>query len=605
MSPDERSHTLSNSSRSTQPGFPAFFAPQVHSSPQKGTISSKARYMHSNGTLLLSPPLSRGGSYASSSRSLEEDLTAELSQIKVGLEGLRREAVAAYKVTSWECRDGSLDMIIDEYTGLVKRLPREKKRQPPFHVEDSNFQIYSSSSGSSSERLLSGSGIEKARANTVSRGTESNELISLIQRSPPRRLMREENRGEGRNGRRTEGTQTEYEERKGDMESRRMMIDRQEEEEEERRKARRKKKERVRIVENQLTDSSPERERARLPSRSTRDTVRRDPQRREERYQQPLSPSLDGLRLEETLDHPFRSFTSIPSRMIFEPLQFSSAGTTRLEYPWVEERRERRESPRKEKEVKRIAIRVEKSPLDRMREEKEKRSIDFFPPVIDIDQMRGRKKCAKASKSTLSGDGVKETMRDEKEVVRRGRGRSEGMKIEKTMERKRYPSLRIRDPSQGNKLRNPAFLASGQTDGVSHSLAANRQQLLNLIKCHLPSIHLRVKQYLERERYSAREHDIISGLRNYLIDESERIQEDRESRVSGYERKDEGEKKDELHMEIQRSNALISEAKYLKEQLDCLISPSISSSIVNQLRSIHSHLIKCAPLRSEEPKNGE
>lgn len=478
----------------------------------------------------------------------------------------------AWKNASLECRDRDL---VHECNRLVGRLPKaEKKRHPQFHVEDSNFQIHSSSSDSS-ERLRAGSGIENPR-NGQSRGIESDGIFSPSYPSPQRVIHEERKRMEG-NGRRTEGTQTEYERRREDVRSRGTRME--EEEEEERRTRRTKKKVRVHMVDDRSSHSSPERER--LPPRRERSTAGREPLRGEVHHRD-LTRSLDGVGMEEPFDLSLPSAFSLPSRIRFEPLL---PHIPRLDDG---ERGERRRSPRREKQVKEVdrrPVRVEKSRMDLMREEKEKRATNCFPPVIDIDQLRGRKKCAQAAKATLGGEDVKKAIGEEKRVARRGR--SVGVRMEKR-----------RDPSTATTANKPAFVASSQVDGVSHSLGANRQQLVNLIKCHLPLIHLRVKEYLEGR--AAREHDIISGLKKFLHHEYSRLENEQEGKLSAYDRMADDEKRDELGREICRSDVLLTEAKYLITQLDYLGSLSMSSSVVNQLRCIYSHLLKCAPLRSAE-----
>uniref|UniRef100_A0A8R1Z698 Uncharacterized protein n=1 Tax=Pristionchus pacificus TaxID=54126 RepID=A0A8R1Z698_PRIPA len=560
-------YSRSNSSKSSQPSW---FAPVINSSPQKGSTTLPAH--RSKTALPLSPPLSANGSNRSSYRSLEEDLTQEFSRIESGLESLKRATTKATKEIALECRDRRL---IKECNQLVRRLPNEKKRHPPLIVEDSHFKIHSCSSDSSTERLASGgSGIENPRANLMSRGVDNDGLFSPSPPLSPERVMEDGNRRIERNEKRTEGTQTDYERRRGrkdEVRSNRYYEGRGNDEEGRNRRTR---TERVHIIDDRASNSSPERER--IPPRIT---VRKEHRRREVNY----DAAVNELRRDREWDLSLPSVFTIPSRIRIDPIDLLITEGRRKEY---DEMGERRKSPLKLKEMNGKGMGVGKSRMELMKEEKAKKAKDLFPPVMDIDQLKGKKKYP-ATKTMLSGGEVKKRIGEERKEVRRERGRSVGMNIE-----------RRRDPSEGRNMKKCAFVASSQVDGVSHSLGANRQQLLNLVKCYLPSIHSRVKEYLERR--TAKEHNIISGLRKYLMEESTRVEKEEEDKLSEYDRTNESEKKEEVGMEIHRLDIILTELNYLIDQLALIISPSISSSIVNQLRSIHSHLLKCAPLRSEE-----
>ncbi|GMT28431.1 hypothetical protein PFISCL1PPCAC_19728, partial [Pristionchus fissidentatus] len=593
---------LSHSNSSSRSVRPDGFAPDLKSSPQKRSnilrTQSNQRSMRDT-ALPLSPPSSLDGSSPSSSaRSVEEDLSAEFIHISNGLAGIKREVILAEKRASLECRDRSL---IQGYGRLVDRLKKEKhvekKRPPLFHVEDSNFQI-ESSSGSSSERLHPvASSIENPRdTHFGTRGAASDLLFSppppvstLISSGDVRSTVAEKDIID----RRTEGTQATSGRVQVEMRSMGTNVDLPDEITMKEKKA--KKKERVQIVEDYSTESSPERDRVLI--RRERSTVERRAQPRQDH----LFPSqsfrdcdrvgvMDGMTsLSHSLPLPLPSAISMPFIIQLDRLDYPKERARSVSRERLESRpivvRERSEERKREIP----SVKGEKNyRIAMMKREKEKKAANLFPPVIDIDQLRGRKKCPDATKKTLGSVGVKEAIGDERRREMR-RGKSVGVEGINNGNGKKDEKI----------VKKVAFVSSSHVDGVSHSLAANRQTLLGVIKCNLPSLHGIIREYLNEA--AMKERDIVSGLRKYLKNQWTKEQKELEVKLNEYDGLDDGDKKaSSLAGEISRLDAILSEINYLVRELGHVITPSTSSSIVNQLRSIHSHLLKCPPLRSED-----
>lgn len=114
---------------------------------------------------------------------------------------------------------------------------------------------------------------------------------------------------------------------------------------------------------------------------------------------------MDELRRDRDWDLSLPSVFTIPSRIRIDPLDLLITEGRRYSYISIPitnsllfcrkehaEIGEGRKSPLKVKEMNGKRMGVGKSRIELMNEEKMKKAKDLFPPVMDIDQLKGRKK---------------------------------------------------------------------------------------------------------------------------------------------------------------------------------------------------------------------